>query len=86
MAYCLHITLRAHLKSLAPGLTSRAVLDKLAGIQMLDVHFPTTDSPTLISSRYTEPNLEQQLLVDRLKLTFPPQTPPRITPAGQLVR
>jgi hypothetical protein len=30
MAYCLHITLRAQLKPLAPGLTSRAVLDKLA--------------------------------------------------------
>ena len=38
------------------GLTSRAVLDKLASIQMLDVHFPTTDSRTLILSRYTEPN------------------------------
>ena len=42
MAYCLHVTLRAQLKPLAPGLTSRAVLDKLAGIQMLDVHFPPT--------------------------------------------
>jgi len=86
MAYCLHVTLRAHLKSLAEGLTSRAVLDKLAGIQMLDVHFPTTDSRTLILSRYTEPNPEQRLLVERLNLTFPPQPPPRITPAGQLVR
>lgn len=85
MAYCLHITLRAHLKSLAPGLTSRAVLDTLAGIQMLDVHFPTTDSRTLIVSRYTEPNPEQRLLVERLNLTFPPQPPPRITAAGQLV-
>ena len=28
---------------MAAGLTPRAVLDKLAGIQMLDVHFPTTD-------------------------------------------
>ena len=32
-----------------------AVLDKLAGIQMLDVHFPTTDGRKLILSRYTEP-------------------------------
>src|SRR5215475_10886666 len=43
LAYCLHVTLRARLKPLAPGLTPRAVLDKLAAIQMLDVHFPTTD-------------------------------------------
>ncbi len=56
MAYCLHITLRARLKPLAEGLTSRAVLDKFAGIQMLDVHLPTTDGRTLILSRYTEPN------------------------------
>ncbi|MGH8355176.1 MAG: IS1634 family transposase [Pseudomonas sp.] len=86
MAYCLHITLRAQLKPLAPGLTSRAVLDKLTGIQMLDVHFPTTDGRTLILSRYTEPNPDQRLLVERLNLTFPPQPPPRITAAGHLVR
>src|SRR5262245_25345509 len=30
LAYCLHVTLRARLKPLAPGLTPRAVLDKLA--------------------------------------------------------
>jgi hypothetical protein len=53
MAYCLHVTLRARLKPLAAGLTSRTVLDKFAGIQMLDVHFPTTDGRTLILSRYT---------------------------------
>jgi transposase len=85
MAYCLHISLRARLKLLAPGLTSRAVLDKLAGIQMLDVHFPTTDGRTLIWSRYTEPNPDQRLLLERLNLTLPPQPPPRITAAGQLV-
>jgi hypothetical protein len=44
----LHVTLRARLKPLAPGLTARAVLDKFAAIQMLDVHFPTTDGRTLI--------------------------------------
>jgi transposase len=46
MAYCLHLTLRARLRPLAPGLTPRAVLDKFAAIQMLDVHFPTTDGRT----------------------------------------
>jgi transposase len=85
MAYCLHITLRAQLKPLAPGLTSRAVLDKLSGIHMLDVHFPTNDGRTLILSRYTEPNPDQRLLVERLSLTLPPQPPPRITAVGQLM-
>jgi transposase len=79
LAYCLHVTLRAQLKPLAPGLTPRAVLDKLAAIQMLDVHFPTTDGRTLILSRYTELNTEQKLLVKQLKLDLPSQPPPRIT-------
>lgn len=48
LTYCLHVTLRARLKPLAPGLTPHAALDKLAGVQMLDVHFPTTDGRTLI--------------------------------------
>jgi hypothetical protein len=79
MTYCLHITLRAKLKPLAPGLTPRAVLDKLAAVQMLDVHFPTTDGRTLILSRYTELNAEQKLLVKQLKLDLPDQPPPRLT-------
>src|SRR5712691_1531617 len=79
IAYCLHVTLRARLKPLAGGLTPRAVLDKLAAIQMLDVHFPTTDGRTLILSRYTELNSDQKLLVKHLKLDLPPQPPPRIT-------
>jgi transposase len=86
MAYCLHVTLRARLRPLAGGLTPRAVLDKFTAIQMLDVHFPTTDGRTLILSRYTELNVDQKLLVRQLKLELPPQPPPRITAAGQLVR
>src|ERR1700747_1862759 len=68
LAYCLHVTLRARLKPLAPGLTPRAVLDKLAAVQMLDVHFPTTDGRTLILSRHTELNAEQKMLAKQLKL------------------
>jgi transposase len=87
VAYCLHVTLHAKLKPLAPGLTPRAVLDKLAAIQMLDVHFPTTDGRTLILSRYTELNAEQKLLVKHLKLGLPSQPPPRITaPAEEPAR
>jgi hypothetical protein len=45
----------------AHGLTPRAVLEKLAGIQMLDVSFPTTDGRRLVMPRYTEPSPEQAL-------------------------
>jgi transposase len=86
LAYCLHVTLRARLKPLAPGLTPRAVLDKFAAVQMLDVHFPTTDGRTLILSRYTELTAEQKLLVHQLKLDLPPQPPPRITAPGKIAR
>ena len=55
LAYCLQVTLKQRLRALAPGLTPRAVLEKFAAIQMLDVHFPTTDGRTLIFTRYTQP-------------------------------
>jgi hypothetical protein len=55
------------------------VLDKLAAVQMLDVHFPTTDGRTLILSRYTELNADQKILVKQLKLKLPSQPPPRIS-------
>ena len=82
LAYCLHVTLRARLKPLASGLTPRAVLEKFAAIQMLDVHFPTTDDRTLILSRYTELTADHKLLVSQLNLDLPAQPPPRITAAG----
>ena len=84
MAYCLQVTLRARLKPLAGGLTPRAVLDKMAAVQMLDVHFPTTDGRTLILSRYTELTTDQKILVQQLNLTLPPQPPPRITATGDI--
>ena len=86
MAYCLHVTVRARLKPLAAGFTARAVLDTFAGMHMLDVHFPSTNGRTVILSRYTEPNPDQQLLLERLTLSLPPQPPPRITASGQLVQ
>jgi Transposase DDE domain len=86
LAYCLHVTLRARLTPLAPGLTPRAVLDKFAAVQMLDVHFPTTDGRTLILSRYTELPADQKMLVQQLKLDLPPQPPPRITPPNKAAR
>jgi DDE family transposase len=78
LAYCLHVTLKARLKSLAPGLTPRAVLEKLAGMQMVDVHLPTTDGRELVLTRYTEPDADQRLLLTHLKLPLPKQPPPKI--------
>jgi hypothetical protein len=86
LAYCLHVTLRARLRPLAPGLTPRAVLDKFATVQMLDVHFPTTDGRTLILSRYTELTADHKLLARQLKLDLPPQPPPRITAPEKTAR
>ena len=81
LAYCLHITLTERLRSLAPGLTARSVLEKFAAMQMIDVHVPTTDGRELIMTRTTQPEPELQLLLDKLKLELPAQPPPKITTA-----
>ena len=51
LAYGLPVTLGRRLKDLAPGLTARSVLEKLAGRQMIDVHLPTTDGREVILTR-----------------------------------
>lgn len=79
LASCLHATLRAKLRGKAPGLTPRAVLEKFAAMQMLDVQFPTTDGRELIFTRYTQPEKEQQILLEQLGWELPAQAPPRIT-------
>jgi hypothetical protein len=79
IAYCLHVTLKHQTRSSAPGLTPRAVLEKFATIQMVDVHLPTTDGRHLVLSRYTQPNKDHQLLLQQLKLRLPAQPPPRIS-------
>jgi transposase len=81
LAYCLQVTLKQRLRSLAPGLTPRSVLEKMAAIQMVDVQLPTTDGRTVILSRYTEPEADQAILLQRLKMSLPAQTPPRVTAA-----
>ena len=84
LAYCLHATLRHKLRLKAPGLTPRSLIEQLCAIQMLDVHFPTTDSRTLIFQRYTAPNKLQKLLLAQLDLELPPQSPPRVTSTRNL--
>lgn len=78
VAYCLAVTLKQRLRALAPGLTPRAVLEKFSAIQMVDVHLPTSDGRHLVLPRHTQPDRDQRLLLQRLKLTLPPQPPPRI--------
>ncbi len=79
LAYCLHVTLGRRLKDLAPGLTPRSVLEKLGAMQMIDVHLPTTDGREVILTRYTQPEPDQQMLLEKLKLKLPEQPPPKIT-------
>jgi len=81
LAYCLHVTLGHRLRNLAPGLTPRSVLEKFCAVQMIDVHVPTTDGRELTLTRYTQPEPELQLLLDKLRLALPPQPPPKITAA-----
>lgn len=81
LAYCVQVTLGRRLKSLAPGLTPRAVLEKFGALQMIDVHLPTSDGRELILSRYTQPEAEQRMLLEKLKLKLPEQPPPKITAA-----
>ena len=81
MAYCLHVTLARRLHALAPGLTPRSVLEKFAAMQMIDVHLPTADGRELVLTRYTEPEPELSLLLQKLRLELPAQPPPKITTA-----
>ena len=85
LAYCLHVTLHYRLQLHAPGLTPRAVLEKLATIRMLDVHFPTTDGRCLIFARYTQPEKDHRMIIDRLGLQLPAQSPPRITQDQRII-
>src|SRR6266702_37836 len=86
LAYCLHVSLRARLRVLAPGLTPRSLLEQFAAIQMLDVHFPTTDGRELVFCRYTQPEKDHKMLLAQLGWELPSQSPPRITQKGELLK
>ena len=60
----MHVTPGDRLKSLAPGLTTRRVLEKLSAVQMIDVHVPTTDGRELVLTRYTQPEPELTVLLE----------------------
>jgi len=81
LAYCLQVTLKAKLRTVAGGTTPREVLGKFTTMQMVDVHLPTTDGRELTLSRYTQPEAEHRILLDQLRLSLPGQPPPKITAA-----
>ncbi|MGD1104855.1 MAG: hypothetical protein ABSA59_22650 [Terriglobia bacterium] len=76
LAYCLYVTLQQRVRALAPGLTRRAVIEKMSALPMVDVCLPTTDGRLLLLPRYTQPEQDQQLLLQRLRLVLPPQPVP----------
>jgi hypothetical protein len=43
---------------------------------MVDVHIPTTDGRELCLTRYTQPERDLKLLLERLNLTLPAQPAP----------
>jgi len=85
LGYCLTVTLRMKLRAAAPGLTPRAVLEKLSAIRMVDVCIPTTDGRLLVMPRYIEPEPEHWLVLEKLKLTLPSQPPPRLRADGVIL-
>lgn len=86
LAYCVQVALREKLKSLAGGLSPRAVIEKFATMQMVEVHLPVSDGRRLQMERYTQPGRDLELLMTHMGLQLPPQPPPRISATGQLAR
>lgn len=83
LAYCLHVALRGKLRELAGGLTPRAVLEKFATMQMLDVHLPAEKGMELVMARYTQPDNDLKLLLAQMGLELPQQLPPEIRHSDQ---
>lgn len=84
LADCVQVSLRHQLRAKAPGLTVRQVLEKFSRMQLMAVHFPTTDGRELGFVRYTEPERDQQRVLAQMKWELPAQSPPRITAKGEL--
>ena len=78
LSYCLQATLRQKLRNDASGPTSQAVLATLSRIQLLNVSIPIQDDRTLQMQRYTEAEVEHKLILEKLHLTLPLQSPPKI--------
>ena len=64
--------------ALATGLTSRAGMEKMASLQMVDVMLPTSDARQLIVPRYAQPGKEHLVLLRQLHLHPPAQPGPLV--------
>ena len=77
IAYCLLVTLKNLARPQAPGLTPRAIVEKFAAIQMVDLHVPTATGATwcwrAIPSRARTTNYSCQL-----DLALPKQPAPKL--------
>jgi transposase len=78
LAYCLAVTLRQKLRFHTPGLTATEVFDKLGTIMMIDVRIPTADGRMLEMRRYSQPEIEHRIILDKLKMNLPKQSPPKV--------
>jgi transposase len=78
LAYCLQVTLKNRLQIHASGLTPLSVLEKLSSIQMVEVWIPMLDGRWLVLPRHTQPEPDVQALLEQIRITLPPQPPPRI--------
>ena len=78
LAYCLQVTLKARLRTLAAALTPRQVLDTFKTNQMVDVYIPATDGRELVLSRHSHSEAEHRMLLSPLRMTLPEQPPPKI--------
>src|SRR5581483_6515320 len=78
LAYCLQVTLKNRLMIHAPGLTPLSVLEKLSTIQMVDVCIPLLDGRNLVLPRHTQPEHDVKALLEQIRITLPPQPPPRV--------
>ena len=79
LAYGLYVTWPQRVRALAPGLSRRAVMEKMSALPRVDVGLPTTDGRLLLLPRSTQPEQDQPRLLQRLRLLLPPPPPPRIS-------
>jgi hypothetical protein len=79
LAYCLQVTLKNRLPIHAPDLMPLSVFEKLSTIQRVEVWIPMLDGRWLVLPRHTQPEPDVQALLEQIRITLPPQPPPRIT-------
>jgi len=72
------VTLKNRLMLHAPGLTPVSVFEKLSTIQMVEVWIPMLDGRWLVLPRHRQPEADVQALMEQIRITLPPQPPPRI--------